>query len=80
VVLYNPSDDLAAMFADPVAVIKDGLMVTRDGEIVAQPPGRTLHARVPPIADGGAREAFDTMLRDRFETTTTVPFEDFAVP
>ena len=98
VVLYNPSDDVEAMFATPVAVIKEGVVVARDGEIVSEPRGRTLYA-VPPRASAGrsgargraktagrvgaverARDAFEKSIRDRFEATTSVPFEDFPVP
>src|SRR5436309_3365899 len=44
VVLYNPSDDLEAMFARLIAVLKDGIVVAREGEMLRQTVGRTLHA------------------------------------
>jgi formylmethanofuran dehydrogenase subunit A len=77
VVLYNPSADVEAMFSTPVAVIKDGVVVARDGEIVAEPRGRTLRA-VP--ARSALPGELATEIRDRFEATTTVPFEDFPLP
>src|SRR2546426_3864104 len=77
VVLYNPSDDAEAMFATPAVVVKDGVVVARDGEIVQETRGRTLRA-VP--ARGPARPVLEKTIRDRFERTTTVPFEDFPVP
>jgi len=92
VVLYNPSDDVEAMFSTPAVVIKHGVVVVRDGEIVAEPRGRTLCA-IPPDAPAGRqraagrsrprdrdRDAFEKAIRDRFEATTTVPFEDFFLP
>ncbi|OLE67112.1 MAG: hypothetical protein AUG09_04105 [Acidobacteria bacterium 13_1_20CM_2_68_7] len=80
VVLYNPSDDVVAMFSTPVAVIKGGVVVARDGEIVAEPRGRTLCAVPPRAAAGKARAAFEKLIRDRFETTMTTPIEDFPLP
>ena len=74
--LYNPSADVEAMFAAPVAVIKGGVVVVRDGAIVRETRGRTLRA-APPRATGPARRAFEKTIRDRFEAATTVPFEDF---
>ena len=79
VVLYNPSEDKEAMFTRPVAVLKDGVVVARDGEIVEEPWGRTLHVE-PPRAPAGARQIFETGIRDAFETYYTVPFEDYPVP
>ena len=79
VVLYNPSGDAEAMFATPAVVLKDGVVVARDGEIVQETRGRTLRA-VPPRGQGRARTALEKTIRDRFERTTTVPFEDFPVP
>ena len=76
VVLYNPSDDVEAMFANPVAVVKGGLIVARDGAIVRETRGRTLTVS-PPRAAGAARRAIEASIRERFEATTSVPFEDF---
>ena len=80
VVLYNPSDDVVAMFSTPVAVIKGGVVVARDGEIVAEPRGRTLYAGPPRAAAGKTRAALERLIRDRFETTMTTPIEDFQGP
>lgn len=76
VVLYNPSADVEAMFASPVAVVKGGVIVARDGAIVRETRGRTLAAS-PQRAAGAARRAIEASIRDHFEATTTVPFEDF---
>jgi len=76
VVLYNPSADVEAMFANPVSVIKGGVVVARDGAIVRETRGRTLTVS-PPRAAGAPRRAIEASIRDRFEATTSVPFEDF---
>src|SRR5206468_12782083 len=76
VVLYAPSDDVEAMFASPVAVVKGGLIVARDGAIVRETRGRTLTVS-PPRAAGAARRAIEASIRERFEATTSVPFGDF---
>ena len=77
VVLYNPSADAEAMFATPVAVVKDGVIVARDGEIVRERRGRTLSAAQPRTP---GRPALERMIRDRFEAVTTLPFEDLPLP
>ncbi len=79
VVLYNPSGDLETMFARPVAVVKDGVVVAREGEVVGEIPGRTLRA-APPRVEGRARAAFERGIRDAFEAYYTMPFEDYAIP
>ncbi|MBI4168537.1 MAG: formylmethanofuran dehydrogenase subunit A [Acidobacteria bacterium] len=79
IVLYNPSDDIEAMFAMPVMVIKDGVVVGREGEIVEETRGRTLHA-APPRAAGRARDIFEKGIREEIEAYTTVAFEDYPVP
>jgi formylmethanofuran dehydrogenase subunit A len=77
VVLYNPSADVEAMFTTPVAVVKGGVIVARDGEIVQETRGRTLRA-APPRTPG--RPALERMIRDRFEAVTTLPSEDSSLP
>jgi formylmethanofuran dehydrogenase subunit A len=79
VVLYNPSKDPGAMFAAPVAVLKEGMVVAREGEIVEETWGRTLRV-APPRAPARARQIFETGIRDAFETYYTVPFEDYPIP
>ena len=78
VVLYNPSADVEAMFARPVAVLKDGVVVSREGEIVHETEGRTLHV-APPRAEGRVRTTFEKGLRDLFESYSTVPFDDYPI-
>jgi formylmethanofuran dehydrogenase subunit A len=79
VVLYNPADDFEAMFARPVMVIKDGVVVAREGEIVEETRGRTLHAS-PPRAAGRERRLLEEEIRRGIEARTTVAFEDYPVP
>jgi formylmethanofuran dehydrogenase subunit A len=79
VVLYDPSEDFEAMFARPVMVIKDGVVVAREGEIVEETWGRTLHAS-PPRAVGRDRRLFEEEIRRGIEARTTVAFEDYPVP
>ncbi len=78
IVLYNPSDDLEAMFSTPIAVLKDGEVVARDGEIVRESWGRTLCAS-PARVPGGAGADLEKEIRDAFEAYYTVPFEDYPV-
>jgi formylmethanofuran dehydrogenase subunit A len=49
------------MFAAPALVLKRGQVVARDGQIVAQTPGRTLAAR--PAWDAALRPGFQARLR-----------------
>jgi formylmethanofuran dehydrogenase subunit A len=79
VALYDPSDDPERMFAAPVAVLKDGVVVAREGTIVQETWGRTLHA-APPRAAGRVRSIFEKGIRDAFESYYTVPFADYALP
>jgi len=60
-------------------VIKGGVIVARDGEIVRETRGRTLRA-APARLGGRTREDVGKTFRDRFEATTTVPFDDFPLP
>ena len=52
------------------------VIVARDGAIVRETRGRTLTVS-PPRAAGAARRAIEASIRERFEATTSVPFEDF---
>lgn len=42
IAVYRPQADSAAMFAKAAWVWKNGLLVVRDGEVIARPKGRTL--------------------------------------
>jgi len=76
VALYRHDRDIEAMFAAPVAVFKDGRLVARDGEVVDETPGRTLHAAPRP-----APEADDAVARRRDEhaALSSVPFDDLMI-
>jgi formylmethanofuran dehydrogenase subunit A len=64
------------MFAVPVAVFKDGRLVARDGEVVDETPGRTLHAapRTAPEADDAVARR-----RDEHAALSSVPFDDLMI-
>ena len=79
IVLYNPIEDRQVMFSRPVAVLKDGVVVAREGEIVEETRGRTLHVE-PPRAPARARQTFENGIRDAFEAYYSVPFEDYPLP
>jgi formylmethanofuran dehydrogenase subunit A len=73
VTIYDSLEDPEAMFARPRYVIKAGQVVAKDGELVQVRPGRTLY--VNPGYDPGIR----TAIKDHFEKTYTVSFENYAV-
>ena len=75
VAIYRYPGDPEAAFAEAVAVFKDGVLVAREGEIVAEPRGRTFFVAPPPI-EPRARARLDSQLQDHFETGYTVPLED----
>jgi len=65
VALLRDAGDAATTFAVPVAVFKDGVLVAREGEIVATPPGRTFHAAPRPGLAAG-QERFAALLPEAF--------------
>ena len=78
VALHRDAGDPESTFATPVAVFKDGILVAREGEIVARPAGRTFHAA--PRRDGTAAAArFAAGLPEAFAASHSVPLEDFAL-
>jgi formylmethanofuran dehydrogenase subunit A len=48
VTIYRPDDDVRRMFELPRWVVKGGMVVIDDGELVAAPEGVTLHAATEP--------------------------------
>ena len=78
VALYRRSSDLETMFGEAAAVFKDGVLVVRDGEIVAEPPGRTFFVE-PQETPGTSGVAFGERLREQFESCYTVPFEAYGI-
>jgi formylmethanofuran dehydrogenase subunit A len=79
VALLRDAGDPETTFATPVAVFKDGILVAREGEIVATPAGRTFHAAPRPGDARGARR-FAALLPEAFAATHASPLEDFALP
>jgi len=79
VTLLRGARDAATTFAVPVAVFKDGVLVAREGDIVATPAGRTFHA-VPRPGECAALERFAALLPDAFAASHSVPIGDFALP
>jgi formylmethanofuran dehydrogenase subunit A len=73
VTIYAPSDDWEEMFAHPRYVLKDGEIVVRDGQLVAERPGRTLYVEPPYDL------AIETDLRAYFEECYTMSFDNFSV-
>jgi formylmethanofuran dehydrogenase subunit A len=61
------------MFARPKFVIKDGVVVARDGQIVCERPGRTLY--VAPPYDPKIEEE----IRAHFRESYTVSFDNYAI-
>lgn len=74
IVLYKEDADREAMFEHPIAVLKDGRSVVREGELTDRVDGRTLFV-VPP--DPGELPA---EIRDDFEKYYTVELGNFPIP
>jgi formylmethanofuran dehydrogenase subunit A len=73
VTIYAPSDDKEEMFAHPRFVLKGGEVVVRDGQIVQERPGRTLHV-APPYDP-----AIEAHIRAHFEECYTISFDNYPV-
>jgi formylmethanofuran dehydrogenase subunit A len=77
VALLRDAGDPQITFGAPVAVFKDGVLVAREGAIVATPAGRTFCAGPAAAPDAAAR--FAASLPDAFAASHSVPIEDFAL-
>ena len=73
VTIYTNHDDKEKMFASPRQVIKDGVVVARDGRIVQERPGRTLY--VAP----GYDSIIEQKIRTHFQESYTVGFDNFPI-
>jgi formylmethanofuran dehydrogenase subunit A len=73
ITIYANLDDKEEMFARPRYVIKDGVVVARDGRIVCERPGRTLY--VAPPYDPKIEEE----IRKHFQESYTVSFDNYAI-
>ncbi len=74
VAIYADAANREEMFSRPVYVLKDGVVVVRDGEVVRSVPGRTLYADVP------ADDRLAAEIADQFAAYYTIEIEHFEVP
>lgn len=72
-VLYRKQEDVQLMFQQPAFVIKDGVVVVKDQEIMAEHFGRTFYVR--PLYDESVLEG----IRKEFDLYSTVSFDNYAV-
>ena len=73
VTIYADLDNKEEMFAHPRYVLKNGEIVVRDGRLIQERPGRTLH--VAP----GYDPAIEADLRTHFEACYTISFDNYPV-
>jgi formylmethanofuran dehydrogenase subunit A len=73
ITIYANQDDKEKMFARPRYVIKDGVVVARDGRIVCERPGRILY--VAPSYDSKIEES----IREHFREAYTVSFDNYPI-
>jgi formylmethanofuran dehydrogenase subunit A len=73
ITVYAEQDDKQAMFARPRYVFKDGVLVVRDGQVVAEVPGRTFFV-APPYDP-----AVEADIRRHFAESYTVEYENYAM-
>ena len=73
VTVYSRQDDIAAMFASPRYVLKQGELVVEEGHLRLAPSGRRLYVR--PAHD----EAVVTGVRSHFDRYSTVQFDHYPV-
>jgi formylmethanofuran dehydrogenase subunit A len=74
IAVYNPQDDISAMFASAKAVFKSGVQVVNEGEVIDSPRGSALYTL--PAYD---RKYVDRNLRDYFDRYMTVQTENLCV-
>jgi formylmethanofuran dehydrogenase subunit A len=74
IAVYTPQADYAAMFARAAWLFKDGEAVVRDGEILAEPPGRMLS-----LADCGEM-GIEKELQTYFDQYFTLKLKHFKLP
>lgn len=73
VTVYPLLADKEEMFARPRYVLKDGVIVVRDGKLLCERPGRTLYVEPPYDA------SIEAHLRKHFETHYTISFDNYPV-
>ncbi len=73
ITIYANQDDKEKMFARPRYVIKDGVVVARDGRIVCERPGRILYV-APPYDSKIEKD-----IRQHFREAYTVSFDNYPI-
>jgi formylmethanofuran dehydrogenase subunit A len=73
IAVYAEQDDKEAMFARPRYVYKGGVLVARDGSVIAEVPGRTFYVAPPYDPE------IEADIRKHFEDAYTVAYENYAV-
>ena len=73
VTIYSRQDDIAAMFASPRYVLKQGELVVEEGQLRLAPTGRRLYVR--PAYD----DAVVPGVRSHFDRYSTVQFDNYPV-
>ncbi len=70
---YNPSRDAARMFGRCALLLKDGVLVAREGELVSRRPGATISSATP------YNGAIEPRLRRHFDTFGTIALANYKV-
>ncbi len=73
VAVYPLLADKEEMFARPRYVLKDGVIIVRDGKLLCERPGRTLYVEPP------YDSSIEPHLRKHFETHYTISFDNYPV-
>jgi len=73
ITIYPKTADVKEMFSKPSYVIKGGEIVVKDGRVVLDKPGKTLHVRP------GHDRNIEASIREDFEKYYTVSFENYPV-
>ena len=71
ITIYKWQENYAEMFSKPVYVLKNGVVVVRDGKMVADEPGKTICLNLP------GRDKIESWLKPRFTEKYSMAYENF---